>query len=362
LFKGWLFLNKLKKYLKYNLEVSKMNKKLVVFLLILGVVVGFSGCNRNKPAAEGGADSQAAGGKQFTIAIVLLEATGGNLNVRVAIEKLARERGYKTMYTVYENDNEKCMAAVQSYIQQKVDVIFVYTVDVAMQATVQKMCDEAGIHAAFTGSMESQYVTVADNEYDQGIFGAEKLIEAAEKKWGKDTEIDFVILTEATEVGAGNRIRMHEALQPALAKRWPNLKSNDFLWVDCGLDMLQATTDITNALASHPNAKKILIPTFFNTSGAQGAMNALLSSNRLDQALIMSYHISDKATLNYMINYPDVWIGTVYFPGESYAIPLFESAFDKWYRGETVEPGLLFCSYFWVTKDTIDDWRPYAFE
>jgi ABC-type sugar transport system substrate-binding protein len=343
----------------YFIEEEKMkNKKRMVAAVIAAfLILGLAGCNRNKGDTAGSAEE-----KPFTIAIVLLEATGGNLNVRVAIEKFAKERGYRTMYTVYENDNEKCMAAVQAYIQQKVDVIFCYTVDVAMQKTVQDMCDAAGIHAAFTGSMESQYVTVADNEYDQGVAGAERLIEAAEAKWGKDTEIDFVILTEATEVGAGNRIRMHEALQPTLAKRWPNLKPGDYLWVDCALDLLQATTDITNALASHPNAKKILIPTFFNSSGAQGAMNALIASNRLDQALIMSYHISDAATVQYMIDYPDTWIGTYYFPGESYAKPLFDHAFDPWFRGEEVKPGLLFCEFYWVTKDTIDDWRPYAFE
>jgi ABC-type sugar transport system substrate-binding protein len=343
----------------YFIEEAKMKNRKWMLAAITAVflIAGLAACNRNRGNAAG-----PGGEKQYTIAIVLLEATGGNLNVRVAIEKFARERGWRTMYTVYENDNEKCMAAVQAYIQQQVDIIFCYTVDVAMQKTVQDMCDAAGIHVAFTGSMESQYITVADNEYDQGVAGAERLIEAAEAKWGKDTEIDFVILTEATEVGAGNRIRMHEALQPTLAKRWPNLGPSDYLWVDCALDLLQATTDITNALASHPNARKILIPTFFNSSGAQGAMNALITSNRLDQALVMSYHISDRATVQYMIDYPQTWIGTYYFPGDSYAKPLFENAFDPWFRGEEVKPGLLYCEFFWVTKDTIDDWRPYAFE
>ena len=330
-----------------------------ITMLALALVFSMS-CNRQ----AGGSSSGSGDGKTkpFTIAMVLMEATGGNLNVRVAIEKMAKERGYQTMYTIYELDNEKCMAAVQAYIQQKVDVIFVYTVDVAMQSVIQEMCDTAGIHAAFTGSMESAYITVADNEQDQGVFGANKIIVAAEAKWGKDCEIDFVMIAEATEVGDGNRIRMHEALEPTLRKRWPKLKNSDIQWIDCGLDMLQATTDMTNGLAAHPNAKHILIPTFFNTSGAQGAMNALIATNRVEQAIVMSYHISDEATIFYMQNYPETWIGCCYFPGESYAGPLFETAFDPWFRGETVEKGLRFCDYVWVNKDNIDDWRPYAFE
>ena len=69
---------------------------------------------------------------------------------------------------------------------------------------------------AFTGLMEENCVEICDNEAAQGKAGAETLYEAAKEKWGEEFTADLIIWTEATEVGDGNRIRMHENFIPTI--------------------------------------------------------------------------------------------------------------------------------------------------
>jgi ABC-type sugar transport system substrate-binding protein len=320
---------------------------MVIGIIVTSVLVG---CNKNKGTTV---TQQTESAKPFTLGCVWQEAGGNNLNVRQAIEVLASERGYKTISIVYDRDNEKCLMAVQSLISQNVDAIFAYVIDAGVQKTIQERCAEADVYCAFTGLMEADSITICDNEFEEGKFGAEKLIAGAERKWGKDFEADLVILLEGTDAGEGNRIRMHEAIQPTIAERFPSLREEDFYWIDCGIDILQASSDVANTLAARPRAKHILIATFVDLS-AQGAMNALISAGREKDACVVTYHFSDDATMNYVKNYSDTWIGNCYFPGESYAIPLFEQAVDIWAKGGKVENGLLYSQYVWVDKSNVD--------
>jgi ABC-type sugar transport system substrate-binding protein len=305
-----------------------------------------------KNTGEEIAEGEEAAGDGFKVGFVMLESTGNSYNQMVVLQKECEVRGWEFMYDSADNDSEKTISLVQNFITKECDAIYVYTVDAGTQATVQNMCVQADVQVAFTGLMEENCVEICDNEADQGAEGAKVLQAAAMEKWGNDFKADLIICTEATEVGDGNRIRMHENFIPDLcaANDYPE---NEVVWIDCGLDLLTSTSEVANALSAHPDAEKILVAAFHDSAGGQGPMNALKAAGREEDALILSYHISDEVTANGIKN-ESCWYGSFYFPPESYVDPLIE-AMEKWSRGEIVENGFIYSEYVLVTADNIDD-------
>lgn len=290
----------------------------------------------------------------FKVGYVMLEATGNSYNQLVSIQEACDERGWELMYDSADNDSERTISLVQNFITKECDAIYVYTVDSGTQLTAKNMCEQAGVHVAFTGLMEEDCVEICDNEAAQGKAGAEVLQEAAKEKWGDDFKADLIICTEATEVGDGNRIRMHENFIPDLCAA-NEYAEEDVVWIDCGLDLLTATSEVANALSAHPDAEKILVAAFHDSAGGQGPLNALKAAGRDGDALIMSYHVSDDVTANAIKN-EECWYGSFYFPPESYIKPLFE-AMDTWSEGGTVENGFIYSEYVLVTAENIDEFE-----
>ena len=288
----------------------------------------------------------------YKVGFVLLESTGTSYNQLLSMQEKCAERGWELVYDSADNSSEKTVTLVQNFITQECDAIYVYTVDAGTQLTVQNMCEAAGVHVAFTGLMEENCVEICDNEAAQGKAGAETLYEAAKEKWGEDFTADLIICTEATEVGDGNRIRMHENFIPTICDL-AGYSEDDVEWIDCGLDLLTSTSEVANVLSAHPDAEHILVGAFHDSAGGQGPLNALKSAGRDEDALIFSYHISDEVTADAIKN-EDCWYGSFYFPAESYINPLFE-AFDKWKDGEEVENGFIYSQNVLVTADNIDD-------
>ena len=299
--------------------------------------------------------SVASAEEPYKVGFVMIESIGNSFNIKEVMVKRCAERGWDFVFESADNNNERTIAITQNFITMGCDALLVYSVDIGTMQTVQFMCDNAGVKVSFTGAMEEGYIQVCDNEYQQGIAGAEEMISKVSEKWGEDAKIDLIIVTEATEVGDGNRIRMHEAFVPRLLEEYPYYNEEDVLWVDCALDLLQASSEIANHLSAHPDAKNILIPVFYNASGGQGAMNALLQAGREDDAILVSYHITDRVTYNYIKEMPETWIGSFYFPPESYVDPLFDDVFDVWADGGEVPPQFIYCDFVYVTKDNIDD-------
>lgn len=288
----------------------------------------------------------------FKVGFVMLESTGNSYNQMTVLQKECDERGWEFMYDSSDNDSEKTISLVQNFITRGCDVVYVYTVDAGTQLTAQQMCEAAGVHVAFTGLMEENCVEICDNEAGQGAEGAKVLQEAAKEKWGEDFKADLIICTESTEVGDGNRIRMHENFIPDLCEM-NDYPEENVVWIDCALDLLTATSEVANTLSAYPDAEHILIASFHDSAGGQGPLNALKAAERDDDALIVSYHVSDEVTAN-AIRTEDCWYGSFYFPPESYIDPLME-VFEKWENGEEVENGFIYSEYVLVTKDNIDD-------
>lgn len=317
--------------------------------------------NNNKTGSMGTGSAQEESGdagkadglaENFKVGFVMLESTGNSFNQLGVLQKECENRNWELMYDSADNNSEKTISIVQNFITRECDVLYVYTVDAGTQATVQGMCEQAGVHVAFTGLMEENCVEICDNEAAQGAEGAKVLQAAAIEKWGEDFKADLIICTEATEVGDGNRIRMHENFIPDLCKA-NDYPEEDVVWIDCGLDLLTATSEVANALSAHPDAERILFAAFHDGAGGQGPMNALKAAGKDDDALILSYHISDKVSANGIKNEP-CWYGSFYFPPESYISPLMD-AMDKWSRGETVENGFIYSEYVLVTAENIDE-------
>lgn len=290
----------------------------------------------------------------YKVGYVMLESTGNSFNQLGVIQEKCAERGWELVYDSADNDSEKTISLVQNFITQECDVIYVYTVDAGTQLTAKQMCEQAGVHVAFTGLMEEDCVEICDNEAAQGAAGAEVLQEAAKEKWGDDVKADLIICTEATEVGDGNRIRMHENFIPDLCAA-NDYAEEDVVWIDCGLDVLTSTSEVANALSAHPDAERILVAAFHDEAGGQGPMNALKAAGRDGDAIILSYHISDEVSANGIEN-EQCWYGSFYFPPESYIDPLFE-AIDTWQEGGTVENGFIYSEYVLVTADNIADFE-----
>lgn len=336
-------------------------KRILAILTAAAVILIMAACSSmpgtstppSKPA-EGDSAGQ-TGESPFKVGFVMLEAKGNNYNIMTELQKACEERGWDFVYESYDQDYEKSISVVQNFILQGCDALFIYTVDAGNMATLQAMCDDAGVGCAFTGLMEEGYIQLCDDEYNQGVFGAEKLIEGAQEKWDGAAP-DLLIVAEATEVGDGNRIRMHEALVPRLMEEYPNLTEDDICWVDCGLDLLKASSEIANILSAHPDAEHIMIPTFIDESGAQGAMNALESAGRTDQALLMTYHISDDVTVNY-IKTSESYLGSCYFPPSAYVGPLCDNVLAVWEKGGSVEPHQIYSAYEWITSENIDEYQ-----
>lgn len=316
----------------------KMNRR----ILLAGVAASMLLCGTVVRAED----------NSYKVGFVMLESTGNSYNQLTVIEDKCEERGWELMYDSADNDSEKTISLVQNFISKECDAIYVYTVDAGTQLTVKQMCDSAGVHVAFTGLMEEGCVEICDNEAGQGAEGAKVLYAAAQEKWGEDVKADLIICTEATEVGDGNRIRMHENFIPDLCKL-NDYKEDDVVWIDCGLDLLTATSEVANALSAHPDAEHILVAAFHDSAGGQGPLNALKAAGRDGNALILSYHISDEVSAN-AIETEECWYGSFYFPPESYVDPLFD-AFDKWEAGEDVEDGFIYSQYVLVTNENIGE-------
>ena len=317
-------------------------KTMALFLSML-MIFALVACNKKVAQKD----------KPYTIGFVMIEPTGNSYNQLQVIKKECAARGWDLMYDSADANAEKTLTLANNFISRGCDALYVYTVVLGTQKTIKQICDEKGVHVVFTGLMETDVVTIADDEAAQGQAGAKVLTEAAAKKWGSQ-KADLIIATEATEVGDGNRIRMHENYIPALCAT-QNYNQADVVWLDIGLDLLKATSQSANTLSAHPNAKRILVAAFHDSACGQGPMNALKAAGRDGDALILSYHISDGVTANAIKN-ESCWYGSFYFPPESYVGPLFE-CFDKWYRGETVAPGLQTCQYLLVTADNINDMK-----
>lgn len=304
------------------------------------------------------AESADAGQDGFKVGFVMLESTGNSYNQLGVLQEECEKRNWEFMYDSADNDSEKTISIVQNFITRECDVLYVYTVDAGTQATVQSMCEQAGVHAAFTGLMEEGCVEICDNEAAQGAEGAKVLQAAAKEKWGEDFKADLIICTEATEVGDGNRIRMHENFIPDLCKANDYAEEN-VVWIDCGLDLLTSTSEVANTLSAHPDAERILFAAFHDMAGGQGPLNALKAAGRAEDALILSYHISDEVSASAIKN-ESCWYGSFYFPPESYIQPLMD-VMDKWSRGETVENEFIYSEYVLVTAENIDDFTfPFA--
>jgi ABC-type sugar transport system, periplasmic component len=318
-------------------------KRILALILSVVLILCLSAC--------GNGDSSGSDDAPFTIGFVMIEPVGNSYNQLQVIKRECEARGWELMYDSSDNDSEKCLSLTNNFITKGADALYVYTVDMGTQTTVKEICDRAGVHVVFTGLMDDSVVQIADDEAKQGQSGAEVLTAAAAEKWG-DLKADLIIATEATEVGDGNRIRMHENYLPGLCAS-QNYPEENVVWLDIGLDLLKATSLVANTLSAHPEAKRILVAAFHDQACGQGPLNALKAAGRDGDALILSYHISDRVTAEAIKNEP-AFYGSFYFPPESYVTPLFE-CFDIWAAGGTVEVGLQTCQYVLVTKDNIDE-------
>jgi ABC-type sugar transport system, periplasmic component len=267
---------------------------------------------------------------------------------------LATEHGWDTISAIFNNDSQKAITNVDSFITQKADYIYFQLSDKGLEQTVQEKCDAAKIPVIFNGMEEPGFITITADNYNAGITAGKKLGEAVMAKW--DGKPDMVLVAGIPSLGDLNAKRMQgmlEGFQSVVTVDKSKIVQADINEIDA----LKSTDLMTNVLTAHPDAKRIALLGFMDQFEVIPMINAAKAAGRLDQILATSFHISDPAAPGLLKQYPDIWIGQIDFSGNSYADKAFE-LIDMMEKGQAVEKKLYYTVPVWVDATNVDQLYP----
>lgn len=347
-----------------------MKKRLAIFIscLLLITMTGCSGDNGEQPAdgqtnvdsqgedkqasteakdAEGSQDS-----KEIKVGIDISSTDVFNQTIQDTIVAACEERGWGHAESVNYQEADKNVQNVQNLITQGCNYIMSYSSDEGAQETIRQMCEDAGARVVFIGLEIEGYTTVGGGNYDGGQFVGKKLCEKADEKW--NGEIDLVLVNEFPEVGEINTKRMG-GMVDAVKEAHPELKEEQFVYVDGGLDVLKSTEAAANVLTAHPDAEHILCLCASDVYQGLGCFNAANAAGRLEKVLISGFHMSDPSTPGMLVQYSDIWIGQVDLLGSAYGEKAIE-IMDRWEAGEDMEGKTEYCDFVWLDASNVADY------
>lgn len=209
----------------------------------------------------------------------------------------AEKQGVELVVTDGQSDAQKQVTALENYISQGCDAIYVVPVDEeSLKATI-KEAEDAGIpvitHTTYYEEA-SAFISIDETEMGETIGGAAG--EWMAETFGEDAEVEYAVLTQSTLPQTINR---SNGIQSGIAKFVPNAKcvtTVDAWLPDMGMEAAETI------LQAHPDVKAIV---GINDSGALGAYEACVAADVGDEFFIGGVDGTETAIKN-IVN------GTIY--------------------------------------------------
>lgn len=252
----------------------KLSRKITMVAVAASVLaLTLAGCTQ-RGGSGGPSESGGSGGKEISVAFVpklqgipYFEAmnTGG--------EKAAADLGFKWLYQGPTSADAAAQAdIVRSFIQQKVDVLFVAPNDPNSMAPVLKQAKDAGIHVATTDtdapdSVRELFVNQATAE---GI--GETLTDELMKAMGGKGKYAIVSCGET----AANLNSWIDVQKKYTASKYPDAQIVDIVYA--GEDQAKSTQMATNLMNAHPDLTGLVGEC---TSSAPGVAQAVADAGKI---------------------------------------------------------------------------------
>ena len=218
-----------------------------------------------------------------------------------AAKEEADKTGVELVVTDGQSDAQKQVTALENYISQGCDAIYVVPVDEeSLKASVEE-AEAAGIPViTHTTHYDAASAFISIDETEMG-----ETLGSAAGQWmvdtfGEDEDVEYAVLTQSTLPQTINR---SNGIQTGIAEYMPNAKcvtTVDAWLPDMGMEAAETI------LQGHPNVKAIL---GINDSGALGAYEACVAADVGDEFFIGGVDGTETAIKN--INDGTIYRATV---------------------------------------------------
>jgi ABC-type sugar transport system substrate-binding protein len=283
-------------------------------------------CGGGGDTASGNSDS--GGPKKLTIGM----AVGGQPDVDWqkaqgdVARALAKQRGWDYIELSNNGDAPTATKNVDTFIQKKVDAVIEFNGQPSVNPVMAKKLEAAHIPTiTYDIAQEGWYFVGIDNKA-AGEAGGKALGEIAKSKWNCD--VDLVLSAEGKAAGPVNEARTG-GMRTGLKSVCPDIPSDKYVSFESNGQVSVAQPAARDALASHPEAKKILV-VGINDSGVVGALQAAEQLGRADE--IIGWGQDGSLITGANVN-PHL-AGSVFYFLESYPTYTFEQILDKIAAGQ----------------------------
>jgi ABC-type sugar transport system substrate-binding protein len=239
---------------------------------------------------------------------------------------LAKKRGWD--YIELSNNIEAPAATknVDTFIQKKVDVVIEFNGQPSVNPVMAKKLAAAKIPTiTYDIAQEGWYFVGIDNKA-AGELGGKALGEIAKSKWNCD--VDLVLSAEGKAAGPVNEARTG-GMRTGLKTVCPDIAADKYVSFESNGQVSVSLPAARDALASHPQAKKILV-VGINDSGVVGALQAAEQLGRADGIIGWG---QDGALITGANVNPHL-AGSVFYFLESYPMYAFDQILDKIAAGQ----------------------------
>jgi ABC-type sugar transport system substrate-binding protein len=290
--------------------------------------VVLAACGGGNASSTAGGGSSSSGPKKLTIGM----AVGGQPDVDWqkaqgdVARALAKKRGWDFVELSNNGEAPAATKNVDTFIQKKVDAVIEFNGQPSVNPVMAKKLAAAKIPAiTFDIAQQGWYFVGIDNQA-AGEAGGKSLGDIARKKWNCD--VDLVLSAEGKAAGPVNEARTG-GMRTGLKSVCPDIPASKYVSFESNGQVSVAQPAARDALASHPEAKKILV-VGINDSGVVGALQAAEQLGRADN--IIGWGQDGSLITGANVN-PHL-AGSVFYFLESYPTYTFDAILDKIAAGQ----------------------------
>ncbi len=318
----------------------RINKKMVMGATLTLLALSLSGCNRE-------AETETVKG-QKTLGVALPNLTNPYyVAMKKSFEESGAAKGFKVKVSIADNDDAKQLSQVQSFIQQKVDVVAVNCITSGPCVSVVSELNRANIPVFTinilpdTGGMKQQGAHMVQGVQTDQKAGGKFIGEQLVKDLGPDAKAIIGIVGEPTSSASIDR---DDGFKEGIASN-PNLKV-----VALVNGKVEETTSLkvtTEMLQGNPDMTIVFSDTEPAALGSVAAINQLGSKGK-----VQLYAFVDKEGVKHIQDGSVLKAGAIQEPVK--LASLLVDSVSKHFAGETL-PEILNSPPLLVNKDNAAD-------
>ncbi|MET3805602.1 ABC-type sugar transport system substrate-binding protein [Nakamurella sp. UYEF19] len=268
-------------------------------------------------------------------------ATGKKLKIGIAVggqpadwqpaqgevaQALAKARGWESVLLSNNNDAPTALKNATTFINQKVDAVLEFNGQPSTNPVMAAKLAAAKIPVITYDIAQQGWYFVGVDNAKAGDQAGQALGAIAKTKW--NCQVDLVLSAEGAAAGPVNTARTGGA-RDGLKKICPDIPAANYVSFESGGAIAVSTPAARDALAAHPDAKKILV-VGINDFGVVGALQAAEQLGRADN--IMGWGQDGSAISGSSVD-PHL-VGSVEYFLEGYPVYAFQQILDKISAGQ----------------------------